>query len=168
MTPRRPRATAVRRSLLAAAALAGLVAVPAAMAQGNQPDLNAVREATARFHDVGQAENAGYARFLDCFDDGHGDGMGQHYVNMTLLADGGAVDARHPEALVYDTSSGRTRLVAVEYVVPGAPTDRPPHLLGRDFTYLPSLGVWKLHYWIWRANPDGLFADYNPDVPACA
>jgi hypothetical protein len=30
------------------------------------------------------------------------------------------------------------------------------------------LGVWKLHYWIWRSNPDGIFKDYRPRVPLCA
>jgi hypothetical protein len=30
------------------------------------------------------------------------------------------------------------------------------------------LGVWKLHYWIWRANPDGIFKDYSSAVPLCS
>ncbi len=28
----------------------------------------------------------------------------------------------------------------------------------------PDLG-WTLHVWIWRANPDGIFAPFNPNVP---
>ena len=164
LTERRARLVAVGALLLAGA---GLV-VPAAMAQAGQPSLNAVRQATARFHSVPNAEKAGYTRFLDCMDDGMSKGMGQHYVRTDLLADNGALAATTPEALVYDESSGSPRLVAVEYVVPGAPTDPAPHLLGQTFTYLPSLGVWKLHYWIWRANPDGVFKDFSPAVPLCS
>lgn len=164
LTERRARLLAAGALLLAAAG----VAVPAAAAQGSQPDLNTVRRATARFHSVANAETAGYTRFLDCMDDGVSRGMGQHYVRTDLLGDDGALDAATPEALVYDESSGAARLVAVEYVVPGAPTDPAPHLLGQAFTYLPSLGVWKLHYWIWRANPDGIFKDFSPAVPLCS
>jgi len=164
VTERKARLVAAGALLLAAAG----VALPAASAQGSQPDLNAVRQATARFHSVPNAEKAGYTRFLDCMDDGMSKGMGQHYVRMDLLADKGALRATTPEALVYDESSGSPRLVAVEYVVPGAPTDPAPHLLGQTFTYLPSLGVWKLHYWIWRANSDGIFKDFSPAVPLCS
>ena len=171
MSRLRVRHRVVRRVLAAgagAAAVAGLVLVPATLAQGGQPDLNTVRAATARFHDVAHTGHGGYTRFLDCMDDGVSKGMGQHYVNMALLSDNGALDVAKPEALVYDESSGTARLVAVEYVVPGAPTDPAPHLLGQTFTYLPSLGVWKLHYWVWRANPDGIFKDFSPNVPLCA
>lgn len=153
---------------LGAAAVVGLVLVPSAMAAGGQPDLNRVRTATAAFHTVHHAERAGYTRFLECMDDGGSKGMGQHYVRTDLLADGGALDATTPEALVYDESSGRAKLVAVEYVVPGAPTDPAPHLLGQTFTYNTMLGVWKLHYWVWRDNPDGIFKDYSPAVPTCS
>jgi hypothetical protein len=145
----------------------GLAIAPAAIAQGGQSDLNRVRQATASFHDLSHAMHAGYGKFLGCMDDGHSKGMGQHYVRTDLLGDHGALDPTKPEALVYDESSGRPQLVAVEYVVPGAPTDPPPHLLGQTFTYLPSLGVWKLHFWIWRDNPDGIFTDFSPAVPVC-
>ena len=162
----------VTRRVLAAAtgaaAVAGLVVVPATLAQGGQPDRNRVRAATARFHDVAHARHGGYTKFLDCMDDGVSKGMGQHYVNTALLGDNGALDATKPEALVYDVSRGKARLVAVEYVVPGAPTDPAPHLLGQTFTYQSMLGVWKLHYWIWRTNPDGIFKDFSPRVPLCA
>ena len=160
-----------RRPVAALAAVSAMVAaglVSATAASGDQPDLNAVRQATARYHDVAHTGHGGYVRFLDCMDDTVSKGMGQHYVNMALLGDNGALDATKPEALVYDESSGKARLVAVEYVVPGAPTDPAPHLLGQTFTYLPSLGVWKLHYWIWRDNPDGIFKDFSPSVPLCS
>ena len=161
------RLGSVRLAALVAAAVVALVLAPSS-AFGGQPDLNRVRSATASFHSVHQAERAGWQRFLDCMDDGSSKGMGQHYVNMDLLGDNGALDVSRPEALVYDESSGFARLVAVEYVVPGAPTDPAPHLLGQTFTYNTALGVWKLHYWIWRDNPDGIFKDFSPSVPLCS
>ena len=42
-----------------------------------------------------------------------------------------------------------------------------PTLLGQRFTYLPSLGVWVLHAWIWKPNPAGIFTNYNPAVGQC-
>jgi hypothetical protein len=42
-----------------------------------------------------------------------------------------------------------------------------PQLLGKTFSYLPLLGVWKLHAWIWRPNPTGMFKDYNPNANMC-
>jgi hypothetical protein len=178
---RRPRLLTQRGFAVVAAAVVALAVAPAAVAQGTagfggfggsghgtQVDVARVRAATAPFHVLHLALHAGYTKFLDCMDDGVSRGMGQHYVNTALLADNGALDKNHPEALVYDVSSGTPRLVAVEYVVPGAPTDPAPHLLGQTFTYNAELGVWKLHFWIWRANPDGIFKDFSPRVPLCS
>lgn len=58
-------------------------------------------------------------------------------------------------------------LVAVEWVVPGAPTDEPPELFEQHFHFNPTLGIWALHAWIWERNPNGLFADWNPQVAPC-
>ena len=169
-TPRRARtlATAVTAGAVVAGAVVVGTLATAGAASGGQPDLNRVRAATAAYHDVAHVGHGGYTKFLDCMDDGGSKGMGQHYVNMTLLGDSGALDVAKPEALVYDVSGGKSRLVAVEYVVPGAKSDPAPHLLNQTFTYNTELGVWKLHYWIWRTNPDGIFKDYSPSVPLCA
>lgn len=40
-------------------------------------------------------------------------------------------------------------------------------LFDQDFTWHPTLEVWKLHAWLFRPNPDGVFADYNPWVSMC-
>ena len=184
---RRPQVMNSRRFAVLAAAVVVLAVAPAAVAQGTTGlrghggaggsgssahrvlvDAARVRAATAQFHILPLATRAGYSKFLDCMDDGVSKGMGQHYVNTALLQDNGALDKSRPEALVYDVSTGRPQLVAVEYVVPGAPTDPPPHLLGQTFTYNTELGVWKLHFWIWRANPDGIFKDFSPRVPLCS
>ncbi len=139
-------------------------AVPAGAA--GQSDLAAVRRATAKFHQVAAAEAAGYVEFLPCFDSALG-GMGQHYVDLDALD--GVVEATHPEAMVYEVKDGKLQLVAVEYIVPGPFVDpaNPPALFGEPFHLNASLGVWVLHAWIWKANPSGIFEDFNPLVGAC-
>lgn len=140
--------------------------VPPASAQASiQAQLAQVRAATAAYHSIPAAEADGYIEFLPCFDDSALGGMGQHWLLPPAL--GRPLDPTKPAALVYEPRNGSYQLVAVEYVVPGPADMTPPHLLGRDFTYLAALGVWKLHAWIWRPNPSGMFADYNPNSAMC-
>ena len=162
----------MRRRLAAIVALASMVlvqVVPAATAggDGRHVTLWDTARSTARFHSVKVAERHGYEAFLDCFDSPTDGGMGQHYVNMDLLGDGD-LDARRPEAMVYEVKDdGRLKLVAVEWILPGDGSEDPPKLLGRHLHYNSGLEVWVLHAWIWRYNPSGMFADYNPRVGAC-
>jgi hypothetical protein len=108
-----------------------------------------------------------------CFDDPDKGGMGIHYVRN--VGDG-EIDALNPEAMVYEvTKGGRLRLVAVEYVaVQALFPDGPPTLFGQEFTEKTftfadgsTLAIYKLHVWIWKWNPSGLFADFNPRVSDC-
>jgi hypothetical protein len=141
-------------------------AVPPASAEASiQAQLAQVRAATAAYHSIPTAEARGYIEFLPCFDDPVQGGMGQHWLLPTALAQ--PLDPTTPTALVYEPRDGSYQLVAVEYVVPGPSDMTPPRLLGRNFTYLAALGVWKLHAWIWRPNPSGMFADYNPNSAMC-
>src|SRR5213079_809957 len=71
----------------------------------SQASLADVRHATAKFHDVGKAEHAGYQRLLNCFDLPGTGGMGQHYVNLNLLD--AAVTPGEPEAMVYEVDGDR-------------------------------------------------------------
>ena len=106
---------------------------------------------------------------LPCFDSPAG-GMGEHLINGDLLGDGGTLDARHPEALVYEVRKGSWKLVAVEYIVlfSDAPADGPaPTLFGQQLTRHPTLPLWKLHAWIYEDNPVSVFADYTPKAPPC-
>jgi hypothetical protein len=43
----------------------------------------------------------------------------------------------------------------------------PPELLGQRFHPHSFLPIYKLHVWLWRDNPAGMFADWNPKV-SCA
>jgi hypothetical protein len=131
-----------------------------------------VRGVTAPFHDVEVAVEAGYGKFLECFQHGADRGMGQHYANGDLIGDG-ELDPLKPEALVYEPrEDGSLILVAYEYIVPAAlwdPEDtgrEPPVLFGQELTLRTNIPetppIWALHLWLWSHNPEGLFADYNP------
>jgi hypothetical protein len=134
-----------------------------------------VRAATERFRKVEAAEAAGYGLFHGCVS-GPGGAMGVHFVNGDLVGDG-EVDATRPEALMYEWSGGRFRLVGVEYVVLAdawnAGHAAPPVLDGQLFTFTGApnrYGIpafYALHVWAWQNNPDGVFQDFNRKV-SCA
>jgi hypothetical protein len=65
--------------------------------------------------------------------------------------------------MVYEHTAGGLRLVAVEWV-----STTPGSVHGVELHLNPTLGVYVLHAWIWRHNPDGLLADFNPRVGDCA
>lgn len=128
--------------------------------------LNAARAATARFQHFDEARKAGYTTlFLNsCIADERLGGMGFHYVNQELLDD--RLEVTRPEAVLYELdATGRRRLVALEYVVPADAWTKtePPRLFGRELT-LNAFNLYALHVWIWKENPSGLFADWNPTV----
>jgi hypothetical protein len=167
--------------------LAFIVALGAAMAActataAASERLSTARAATAGYHNVNAAIAAGYGLFTDaegiaCIDQPGAGGMGIHYANGALVPDG-AVDARTPEALVYEPQrNGRLRLVAVEYVVFqeqwDLAHDSPPALFGQEFQAVSSVNryglpaFYELHAWLWKKNPSGKFNDWNPRV-SCA
>jgi hypothetical protein len=178
-----------RLSLLTAlavglAAVASLVAAPApahpghdrAAAHGQKEDLRRARAATRKFRDVKVARAAGYAATGECAQDPKYGGMGIHYANEELVADG-ELDVTKPEILVYQPlPSGKLRLGAVEYFqVDGdqdlATDDDRPSLFGHMPFDGPMLGHepgmpihYDLHVWLYRHNPAGLFAMWNPRV----
>jgi hypothetical protein len=149
-------------TVAATASIAALAIAPATA--DTKASLAAVRQATDQFHDMTLLPAAGYEPFLDCFDSPSG-GMGQHFADLSRVD--GDLDALRPEVLVYEPRPDGYRLVAVEYVVPGNLPQPDGLFPGSEFTMEPNLGVWKLHAWIWRGNPDGVFADFNPNVRAC-
>jgi len=158
-------------SALALAALAGgLLLSPATALAAHDEDeasLAAVRDATDQFHQLDRAEHAGYLSLLSCFDLPGVGGMGQHYVKGKLLD--ATVTPAEPEALVYEVDGNKLKLVAVEYIIPQSvwTSTVPPRLFGRSFFRNDTLGLWALHAWVWRHNPTGTFANYNPKVKLC-
>jgi hypothetical protein len=152
----------------------------AAHAAGLEDELAQVRAATARFHRVEEAIAAGYelgwvngagVRIITgCVAHPTAGAMGYHYFHPGLMADN-AVDPLEPEALVYEsTPDGGRKLVAAEWVVRGPNTNpsgpsETPSVLGMDMHILvPAVGFWIKHAWVWKNNPAGMFADWNPEV----
>jgi hypothetical protein len=169
--------------VLAAAALVAGVLAPTSAQARPAGDLTAARAATARFHSIHQAKAAGYAELDDaagiaCIDNPGVGGMGIHFVNGALVGDG-KVSAATPELVVYEPlAGGRLRLVAAEYVVFQSAWDathsEPPELFGREFELVEAgnryglPAFYELHAWLWKANPAGMFEDWNPRVSCAA
>jgi hypothetical protein len=131
-------------------------------------DLATLRRVTAPFHQFATASAAGWStKITACMTDpGGAGGMGFHYGNTALIDGTASVDA--PELLLYEPQkNGRLRLVAVEYIIPYSAHPRdaaPPVLFGQQFKQNDTFQLWGLHAWVWKHNPSGMFADWNPDV----
>lgn len=148
--------------------------------------LAAVREATDQFHDVNVAIAAGYrASSAGCEDSEEG-AMGIHYGHPALLGivpgvrpttgTNSVIDPLRPEIVLYEPQpDGSRRLVAIEYVVYRAAWDAAhpgtlPTLLGLPFDQKFGSEAhghadhYELHVWLWRHNPLGMFAPWNPKV----
>lgn len=135
-----------------------------------------------RYQSVDQATADGYVAASPCEStptdpdqSSYGGGMGIHYVNPALMAPG-PIDPAKPPVLVYaPTAGGGLELVAAEYFKPDADQnvktdDDRPSLFGRAFDgpmlgHSPTMPIhYDLHVWLWKHNPSGLFAPWNPDV----
>jgi hypothetical protein len=131
-------------------------------------DLALLRRVTAPFQDFHTASNAGWsAQITPCMTDpGGAGGMGFHYGNVNLIDGTASVDK--PQLLLYEPEqNGRLRLVAVEYIIPysfHARSAEPPRLFNRPFQQVDAFQLWGLHAWVWRENPSGIFASWNPAV----
>jgi hypothetical protein len=99
-------------------------------------------------------------------DPGGAGGMGFHYGNVGLINGTASVDK--PQLLLYEPEqNGRLRLVAVEYIIPYSFVPRsadPPVLFNQKFAQVDAFQLWGLHAWVWKENPSGIFAPWNPTV----
>jgi hypothetical protein len=130
-------------------------------------DLETLRAATRAFHFLDSAVTVGYTRDVPaCLVHEHHGAMGYHHVNARLMD--AEADVRQPEILLYERMpDGAYRLNGVEFIVPyrAWPRDStPPRVMGRPMLQEDNLQFWYLHAWAWRDNPDGLFANFHPDV----
>ena len=132
--------------------------------------LGRLRSITARFHDFDAttAPGADYGNQLTgCIVSAQfGGGMGFHYGKLSAID--GTVNPDEPEALLYEPQfNGKPRLVAVEYLVPFdivPKSGTAPRAFNQDFVPDPTFPFWTLHVWLWKDNPNGLFASFNPNV----
>ena len=126
--------------------------------------LDAVRRISARFHSQGQATRHGYVSTVDCVSSPAG-GMGVHWLNPSLVDP--VFDPLHPENLLFAPGpNGIPKLAAVEYIVINA--GQPAPTFGAQAFDVGGTPVpvphWSLHIWLWKDNPSGLFAAFNPEV----
>jgi hypothetical protein len=140
-------------------------------------ELAAVRQATDKYHDVNVALADGFIRTPQCVQEKGSGGMGIHFINPARIINP-AINILEPEILLYVETAGGMKLIGVEYMFPIGRPDAPipnpappiPVLFGQSFNG-PMLGHesgqpphYDLHVWIWQANPEGTFAQLNPNV----
>jgi hypothetical protein len=168
-----------KRHLLALTALVlAAMGTWALAASAGGSDVDAARNASAKFANLDVAKGAGYGLFIDvngkaCIAMPGLGAMGVHYVKGTLVGDPG-VDPLRPEALVYAPVNGKLQLAALEYITIKSAWDAhhssPPTLFGQPFqlTLAPNrFGLpdfYSLHAWLYKNNPAGMFMPWNPDV----
>jgi hypothetical protein len=166
----------IAATCLAAAAMLVAAAPSDASSTSN---LSKLRAKNAQFHNIANAEQAGFGLLADtqgitCIDMPGMGGMGVHWVNSDRVGDP-SEHLTKPEAFVYAPQpDGTLKLAAVEYVVIKADWDAthasPPKLFGHEFNLtdagnrfgLPAF--YSLHVWAWKHNPAGTFSMWNPDV----
>jgi hypothetical protein len=130
--------------------------------------IRTLHRVTARYHDIELAKRDGFVLLHDCETRLNDEPVGTVYVNMSRLTDG-VINPERPDALIYEPTATGLRLVGVEFAIPYTlwTKPQPPQLLGATFQREDEFGVFALHAWVWRRNPNGLFAETNPRV-ACS
>jgi hypothetical protein len=141
--------------------------------------LKLVRNATARFKDVSEAEREHYALLFGCVSGPDEGAMGLHFVNMDLLNEvntTGKLDPTRPQIVLYEAQPNRTlKLTGADFLVYAEAWDAihpgvTPQLMGQIFHYfeapnrfgLPAF--YTLHVWAWKDNPKGAFVNWHPNV----
>jgi hypothetical protein len=162
-----------------------------------EPSIDAVRAATQKYRDVDAAIADGYVRDVmdNCETPAHMgviDDLGArgiHFLRPDLLGIEGDetrldvtrahVDFLQPSALLYEPQADKTlELVAISNTVSAEAWAReghtnPPTYQGTAYRYTPdNVGMgtkawYELQVWLYRENPAGMFAPYNPNA-TCA
>ena len=161
-------------AVLPVLAIAGFAA-----AGGGQSSLADLRQATAAYHDIAVARDAGYTVELEqtaafgggtCIANGTAGAMGIHLLSPDRVD--GTLDPADPEALLYGRrNDGTLKLTGVEYIVAGGPQ---PELYGQKFsdTNLGRFGNPARTSGLstpgsgspTRASRSGIFSPWNPRV----
>jgi hypothetical protein len=168
---------------LAAAPIAAilLASVLTGSAAAGQSDLQKAKAATAQFHDLDVAGHAGFgqppapAPLHFCISSLDNTGaMGFHYINGGNLNN--ITDPTKPAVLVYAPDKhGQLKLAALEYVIfqdawfADHAAGTTPEIFGQMM--MPNNGqrfqippFFALHVWLFKSNPSGEFAPFNPNV----
>ena len=159
-----------------------------------EPTIEEVRAATEKYRDVQAAIADGYVRDpMDLCETPYHMGsteqtgvMGVHFLRLDLLGidsahtrldvTGTHTDFREPAALVYEPQAdGSLTLVAVENMVSAAAWrarghEEPPAFHGEPYEFraddagMSLAAHYDKHLWLFRENPSGVSAQYNPTV----
>lgn len=145
--------------------------------------LAVLRMLSAQWHTYSNAAADGYVTAVGCIDErviaGTTDprGMGFHFANLALFGDDMG-SLYQPELVIYtaDPTTGRAKLAGFDYFIPASARWPSPDAggtapilpeVGLPYTWSPVHNGWMLHAWPWRHNPDGMFDNFNPEVPLC-
>lgn len=132
-------------------------------------ELQLVKKHTARFNSFDQAAKEGYADPLPFNPSPYIPNMGFHYINVGKID--GTFEMTEPEILLYvPNEDGELKLVGIEYAVPMALSPEAPEGFSGyedEWEANPNVagGSWTLHVWLYKDNPNGIFAPHNPNVP---
>lgn len=92
--------------------------------------------------------------------------MGYHFRKIANID--ATFDIKKPEILVYNKDeNGQFVLVAVEYAIPlNLSATAPEGFTGSSdvWDHNTDFGLWLLHAWVWKNNPDGVFNPTNSTV----
>ncbi len=160
-------------ALVACAVLATSISLAnAAEMPALSPELEAVRANVEKYKDPILAVHDGYHSTVACVASANGNGsMGVHFINGQLI--GPEPDPMRPAGLMYEPVGDKLELVGVEWLAPAPPESEKPQLFGRDFhgpmeghePLMPKeVRHYDLHVWIFKANPAGVFENWNADV----
>ena len=149
--------------------------------------LAGAKTATARYRRISAARADGYFQVTQFIP-----GLGLHMVNLSIPTT--TFDPSRPQILLYEPDGrGRMTLVGVAYMQAHTNEVPPDGFAGgsdvwhyhNNLCFLPDGTVtiapsasacrskrglfqqqtdWLLHAWLWRANPNGVFTEYNPVV----
>jgi hypothetical protein len=175
---------------LATPAIAAPAPVAARASARLGPELAAVRKATEKYRDPAVALAEGYIDEKLCVAMPGVGAMGVHFIQPRLMGmqmvngrvhgTDTEIDPTKPEILVYEPrKDGKLELVAVEwYTSQEAWGSRPhPTIFGVPFNTMqddpatPDVDEghmftphYDLHLWLYKDNPNGAFAQWNPKV----
>ncbi len=129
--------------------------------------LDEIRDATQAYHDVDVAMADGWNAVLSpCVEHPTEGGMGYHYGRMEFFD--GRRNHAQPQVLLYEPKEdGSLEFIGVEFIIPFDihPAQAPPPVVMNEH-YHPNeaQNFWALHVWTEKDNPNGTFADWNPNV----
>jgi hypothetical protein len=146
------------------------------------PEIQQLRSAFEKYKDPFVAVRDGYFSTVACINFPHESmpghvqyakgAMGVHFLNPALIAP--VLDPMKPQILLYEPdANGALRLTGVEWFLPLALAKERPKMFGHEFLgpmeghepVMPSdLTHYDLHVWLFKDNPEGMFAPTNPAV----